>query len=132
MLPAAPVRSAGAALAQHAVPGAPRGVRAERVARDRVDKSRARAEDDCRHGHGAFITEAYEGFDINDPRDWTLAESLIDEGKFHFPGSPLRLSSHADLWVICRRTRVKRSNCSLSSAQSSYGCSVRQAARGQG
>lgn len=26
-----------------------------------------------------FITEGYEGFDINDPRDWTLAETLIDE-----------------------------------------------------
>jgi N-acylneuraminate cytidylyltransferase len=26
-----------------------------------------------------FLTEGYEGFDINDPRDWTLAETLIDE-----------------------------------------------------
>jgi len=26
-----------------------------------------------------FMTDGYEGFDINDPRDWTLAETLIDE-----------------------------------------------------
>ena len=26
-----------------------------------------------------FLTEGYEGFDINDPRDWTLAETLIAE-----------------------------------------------------
>ena len=27
-----------------------------------------------------FITEAYEGFDINDPTDWLIAERLIAEG----------------------------------------------------
>jgi len=26
-----------------------------------------------------FLTEGYEGFDINDPRDWALAEALIEE-----------------------------------------------------
>ncbi|MEQ1757948.1 MAG: acylneuraminate cytidylyltransferase family protein [Vicinamibacterales bacterium] len=26
-----------------------------------------------------FLTEGYEGFDINDPRDWSLAESMIEE-----------------------------------------------------
>lgn len=33
-----------------------------------------------------FQTEGYEGFDINDPRDWTLAETLIEE---HAVGLPV-------------------------------------------
>lgn len=32
-----------------------------------------------------FMTEGYEGFDINDPRDWTLAETLIDENAVALP-----------------------------------------------
>ncbi len=32
-----------------------------------------------------FLTEGYEGFDINDPRDWTLAETLIDERAVALP-----------------------------------------------
>ncbi len=32
-----------------------------------------------------FMTEGHEGFDINDPRDWALAETLIDEGAAHLP-----------------------------------------------
>ena len=27
-----------------------------------------------------FITEGYEGFDINDPSDWIVAEKLIADG----------------------------------------------------
>ena len=27
-----------------------------------------------------FITEGYEGFDINDPHDWMIAERLIADG----------------------------------------------------
>lgn len=32
-----------------------------------------------------FVTEGLEGFDINDPRDWALAETLIDEGSAVLP-----------------------------------------------
>jgi CMP-N-acetylneuraminic acid synthetase len=32
-----------------------------------------------------FMTEGYEGFDINDPRDWTLAETLIEERAVALP-----------------------------------------------
>jgi N-acylneuraminate cytidylyltransferase len=27
-----------------------------------------------------FITEGYEGFDINDPLDWMVAERLVADG----------------------------------------------------
>ena len=32
-----------------------------------------------------FITEGYEGFDINDPHDWVIAERLIAEGAARLP-----------------------------------------------
>ena len=32
-----------------------------------------------------FITEGYEGFDINDPHDWKLAEQLLAEGAVALP-----------------------------------------------
>jgi N-acylneuraminate cytidylyltransferase len=32
-----------------------------------------------------FVTEGYEGFDINDPRDWALAETVIQEGAASLP-----------------------------------------------
>jgi CMP-N-acetylneuraminic acid synthetase len=32
-----------------------------------------------------FITEGYEGFDINDPQDWMIAERLIADGAAHLP-----------------------------------------------
>ncbi len=32
-----------------------------------------------------FLTEGYEGFDINDPRDWALAETLIEERAVTLP-----------------------------------------------
>lgn len=32
-----------------------------------------------------FITEGYEGFDINDPADWELAERLIEQGAVRLP-----------------------------------------------
>jgi len=32
-----------------------------------------------------FLTRGHEGFDINDPRDWALAEALIDEGTAVLP-----------------------------------------------
>lgn len=32
-----------------------------------------------------FLTEGYEGFDINDPHDWTIAERLIADGAAQLP-----------------------------------------------
>jgi CMP-N,N'-diacetyllegionaminic acid synthase len=32
-----------------------------------------------------FFTEGYEGFDINDPYDWMIAESLLAEGAVQLP-----------------------------------------------
>jgi N-acylneuraminate cytidylyltransferase len=32
-----------------------------------------------------FLTEGYEGFDINDAVDWMVAERLIAEGKATLP-----------------------------------------------
>lgn len=34
----------------------------------------------------AFITENYEGFDINEERDWWEAEYLIEKGLAKLPG----------------------------------------------
>jgi CMP-N-acetylneuraminic acid synthetase len=35
-----------------------------------------------------FVTEGYEGFDINDPHDWMIAERLIAEGAAVLPPVP--------------------------------------------
>jgi N-acylneuraminate cytidylyltransferase len=32
-----------------------------------------------------FITEGYEGFDINDPHDWLIAERLLADGAVKLP-----------------------------------------------
>jgi CMP-N-acetylneuraminic acid synthetase len=32
-----------------------------------------------------FITERYEGFDINDPHDWMIAERLLADGAVSLP-----------------------------------------------
>ena len=32
-----------------------------------------------------FLTEGYEGFDINDPNDWMVAERLIADGAVALP-----------------------------------------------
>ena len=32
-----------------------------------------------------FITEGHEGFDINDPHDWMIAERLIADGAVQLP-----------------------------------------------
>jgi CMP-N,N'-diacetyllegionaminic acid synthase len=32
-----------------------------------------------------FLTEGYEGFDINDPTDWMVAERLIADGLAELP-----------------------------------------------
>jgi CMP-N,N'-diacetyllegionaminic acid synthase len=35
-----------------------------------------------------FLTEGYEGFDINDPTDWMVAERLLADGVVALPGVP--------------------------------------------
>ena len=35
-----------------------------------------------------FLTERYEGFDINDPHDWMIAERLMAEGSVQLPHVP--------------------------------------------
>jgi len=40
-----------------------------------------------------FITESYEGFDINDPQDWMIAERLIADGAAQLP--PVRQIPYA-------------------------------------
>jgi CMP-N,N'-diacetyllegionaminic acid synthase len=35
-----------------------------------------------------FVTEGYEGFDINDPHDWMIAERLIADGEVSLPPVP--------------------------------------------
>jgi CMP-N,N'-diacetyllegionaminic acid synthase len=32
-----------------------------------------------------FVTEGYEGFDINDPTDWMIAERLLADGTVTLP-----------------------------------------------
>ena len=60
-----------------------------------------------------FITEGHEGFDINDPTDWMVAERLLADG-----ASPpargcragLRRRENSTKWVTFRPTRAKRSS----------------------
>ena len=40
-----------------------------------------------------FITEGYEGFDINDPHDWMIAERLVADGAAPLP--PVRQTPYA-------------------------------------
>lgn len=42
-----------------------------------------------------FITEGYEGFDINDPQDWMVAERLIADGAAQLP--PVRRTPYASV-----------------------------------
>ena len=44
-----------------------------------------------------FITEGYEGFDINDPQDWMIAERLIADGTVQLP--PVRQTPFAPVVV---------------------------------
>ena len=48
-----------------------------------------------------FVTEGYEGFDINDPHDWMIAERLLADGAVSLP--PVAQES----WVIYRQTRAR-------------------------
>jgi CMP-N,N'-diacetyllegionaminic acid synthase len=40
------------------------------------------------HVLAPFLTEGYEGFDINDPHDWMIAERLIADGEAALPPVP--------------------------------------------
>jgi len=42
-----------------------------------------------------FVTEGYEGFDINDPHDWMIAERLLAEGAVQLP--PVRQTPYASV-----------------------------------
>ena len=44
-----------------------------------------------------FVTEGYEGFDINDPYDWMMAEQLIRDGAAKLPALPAEAGSHRNL-----------------------------------
>jgi CMP-N-acetylneuraminic acid synthetase len=44
-----------------------------------------------------FMTEGYEGFDINDPRDWIVAEHLLADGKVTLPRVPQK--SYGARWA---------------------------------
>ena len=44
-----------------------------------------------------FLTEGYEGFDINDPHDWMIAERLIADGEAVLPTVPQ--VPHGAQWV---------------------------------
>ncbi len=44
-----------------------------------------------------FLTEGYEGFDINDPHDWLVAERLIADGEVEPP--PVPQVPHGGQWV---------------------------------
>jgi N-acylneuraminate cytidylyltransferase len=35
-----------------------------------------------------FLTEGYEGFDVNQPLDWRVAELLVQEGRVKLPDVP--------------------------------------------
>jgi hypothetical protein len=75
-------------MAQQAVPVAARNICAECQSRNCVDS--------CGHGGGAiagdvlmpFCTEGYEGFDVNQPLDWRVAELLVQEGQVRLPDVP--------------------------------------------
>jgi CMP-N,N'-diacetyllegionaminic acid synthase len=42
-----------------------------------------------------FLTEGYEGFDINDPHDWMIAERLVADGSAQLP--PVRQTPYAPI-----------------------------------
>ncbi len=44
-----------------------------------------------------FLTEGFEGFDINDPHDWMIAERLIADGEAVLP--PVPQVPHGAQWV---------------------------------
>jgi N-acylneuraminate cytidylyltransferase len=44
-----------------------------------------------------FLTEGFEGFDINDPHDWMIAERLIADGTVALP--PVPQVPHGAQWV---------------------------------
>jgi N-acylneuraminate cytidylyltransferase len=45
-----------------------------------------------------FVTEGYEGFDINDPMDWTIAERLLADGDASLPR--VARTPYQGSWVV--------------------------------
>jgi CMP-N,N'-diacetyllegionaminic acid synthase len=50
-----------------------------------------------------FITEGYEGFDINDPHDWMIAERLLADGAATLP----RVAQEAFPWATYKQNTAK-------------------------
>jgi CMP-N-acetylneuraminic acid synthetase len=50
-----------------------------------------------------FLTEGYEGFDINDRHDWVIAEQLVAAGEASLP--PVRMMPYEVQWVNSSSTR---------------------------
>jgi CMP-N,N'-diacetyllegionaminic acid synthase len=50
-----------------------------------------------------FVTEGYEGFDINDPHDWMIAERLLADGAASLP----RVPQEAWRWATYRPNTAK-------------------------
>jgi CMP-N,N'-diacetyllegionaminic acid synthase len=50
-----------------------------------------------------FITEGYEGFDINDPHDWIVAERLLEDGAAMLP----RVAQEAFQWATYKQNTAK-------------------------
>ena len=50
-----------------------------------------------------FITEGYEGFDINDPHDWMIAERLLSDGSAALP----RVAQEPFQWATYKQSTAK-------------------------
>ena len=50
-----------------------------------------------------FVTEGYEGFDINDPHDWMIAERLLEDGAVTLPHVP----QGAFEWATYKQSRAR-------------------------
>jgi CMP-N-acetylneuraminic acid synthetase len=50
-----------------------------------------------------FMTEGYEGFDINDPHDWLIAERLLADGAAVLP----RVAQEAFQWATYKQNTAK-------------------------
>jgi CMP-N,N'-diacetyllegionaminic acid synthase len=50
-----------------------------------------------------FVTEGHEGFDINDPHDWVIAERLLSDGAAMLP----RVAQEPFAWATYRQNTAK-------------------------
>src|SRR6185436_2759491 len=70
-----------------------------------------------------FLTEGYEGFDINDAHDWMIAERLIADGKAALP--PVPQVSYGAQWVNSNETRSRATSSATYRPPSSGACWTR-------